>query len=229
MQISKLLFLICCFTLVTNISMAQVEDYSDSKPKNAATTPNLNKEIPKTDEVKEEAKGWDWSKTRMGGTFGLQFGNYTSIELSPNFAYNVIPRLQIGAGFKFLYIRQKGGFYDPQTGNTYAGFSTTMYGPSIFTRVTIWDRLYAHLEYEMINKEPFYSIDRSSRINVHHLLLGGGYALSAGPNGDMYISILIDVINNRESIYRGNFGIGKVPVILKLGFGFGASGNRKNR
>lgn len=227
MHLFKHIFFLILLLTFSHISWAQVEDYSDSKPDKNNPKPTFEKtEI--TEKNDEEVKGWDWSKARMGGVFGLQFGRFTSVELSPTFAYNVIERLQIGAGFKFLYLSQKGDLFDPRTGINYGGFKTTMYGPSIFTRVMIWDRLFAHLEYEMINKEPFYSFDRNQRINVHHLLLGGGYALQMGNAGDMYITILFDVINDRESIYRGNFGIGRIPVILKLGFGFGAGG-RKNR
>jgi hypothetical protein len=213
------------------VSWAQIEDYSDSKPGKNIPKPTIEKtEVTRNNT--EEVKGWDWSKARMGGVFGLQFGNFTSVELSPNFAYNVIERLQVGVGFKFLYLSRRGTYFDPRNPSVvYPPFKTTMYGPSVFTRVMIWDRLFAHLEYEMINKERFYPLtpaDFDTRINVHHLLLGGGYALQMGNAGDMYITILFDVINDRESIYRGNFGIGRVPVILKLGFGFGAGG-RKNR
>jgi hypothetical protein len=228
MQFLKHIFFIILLLSLTHISWAQIEDYSDSKPGKNVPKPSVEKtEITRNNN--EEVKGWDWSKARMGGVFGLQFGTFTSVELSPTFAYNVIERLQIGAGFKFIYLSQKNAFRDPNNpAITYLPFRTTMYGPSIFTRVMIWDRLFGHVEYEMINKEPFYSIDRNQRINVHHLLLGGGYALQMGNAGDMYITILLDVINSRESIYRGNFGIGRIPVILKLGFGFGAGG-RRNR
>lgn len=226
MQLFKSIFLLVLVSLLSIHSWAQREDYSNSQPNNNTTPTIEKKEVTRST---EDTKGWDWSKARMGGIFGLQFGNFTSVELSPTFAYNVIERLQIGAGFKFLYLGQRGNFFDPRTGQTYPGFRTTMYGPSIFTRVMIWDRLFAHAEYEMINKEPFYTNDRSKRINVHHLLLGGGYAFQVGQAGDMYITILFDAINNNESIYRGNFGIGRVPVVIKLGFGFGATGSRRNR
>lgn len=226
MQFFKGAILAVIFLFFAVISQAQREDYSDSKPNNTVSPSLEKKEI---NRPTEETKGWDWSKARMGGIFGLQFGNFTSVELSPTFGYNVIERLQIGAGFKFLYIGQRGDFFDPRTNSTYPGFRTTMYGPSIFTRVMIWDRLFAHAEYEMINKVPFYADIRTDRINVHHLLLGGGYAFQIGQAGDMYITILFDAINSNESIYRGNFGIGRIPIVIKLGFGFGATGNRRNR
>jgi len=72
----------------------------------------------------------------------------------------------------------------------------------------------------LVNKPSYADLDK--RINVHHLLLGGGYAAPIGKIGVFNIAVLFNVLNNSESIYRGTFG--DFPMLLNMGFAFGLGG-----
>lgn len=179
----------------------------------------------RVEEKKEkEDKKWDWSRARFGGNFGMQFGDIVYLDLSPSFGYYVIEnKLQVGVGFKNIYYNQKRTYIVCYNGICYNSlpFKTYLYGPSVFVQYNVWKGLFIHGEYELINKEPYVPQrypDRN-RINVSHLLLGGGYTQPMGRAGNFYISLLYNVLDGDESIYTGTFGA--VPLILRMGFGFG--------
>ncbi len=208
--------------LVLGINMhAQEENYDkDWGKENSKSTVTYNDDG-------TSSKGWDWQKARFGGAFSMQFGDLTQIELSPSFGYYAIDRLLVGGGFKFLFLKVKDGLYLGDIGGSPVfsnGTKDVLYGPSVFTQFTVWDQLYLHAEYELINKEPVYDLTNQDRINVSHLLIGGGYAVPVGNSGNFYISALFNVLDTKESIYEGTFGT--FPLILRMGFGFGVSGNR---
>ena len=88
-------FFICSF------SQDQEEIY---KPMDA---PNSEQEVVDTAKQKrnKEDKKWDWKQFRVGGNFGMQFGNVTYVDISPTFGYYVIPeKLQVGIGTLFITI-----------------------------------------------------------------------------------------------------------------------------
>ena len=68
-------FFICSF------SQDQEEIY---KPMDA---PKTEQEVVDTAKQKrnKEAKKWDWKQFRVGGNFGMQFGNVTYVDISPTF------------------------------------------------------------------------------------------------------------------------------------------------
>lgn len=176
--------------------------------------------------VKDDTeKKWDWSRARIGGSFGLQFGDIVYIDISPSFGYYVIEnKLQVGLGFKNIYYNQKKEYVIYGTPYSYPAFKTFLYGPSVFLQYNVWKGLFVHGEYELINKEPYYryKYPDGARINVSHLLLGAGFTQPMGKAGNFYISMLYNVLDNEESIYEGTFGA--VPLILRMGFGFGIAG-----
>lgn len=210
----------------------QEEEYKQVPP--PANNTQVDEQQQASDEAKEEEddvpsdKKWKWENFRVGGNFGLQFGNITYIDISPTFGYYVIPnKLQVGVGTKFIYYRQaEGAYYDPYSGNYYIvpKYSTAIYGGGLFTNYTIWKGLFVHGEYEMVSKRPNnpYNYPGQNRIRVDALLIGGGYSQPIGKAGNLYVSALYDVLNTDESIYSGTFG--RVPIILRIGFGFGFSG-----
>lgn len=152
-------------------------------------------------------------RIRIGGSFGLQFGTFTYVNISPTIGYMAIKdRLEVGAGPIFIYERYK---YTP-----FDKISFFVYGPDIYTRGYLWKGIYLEARYDLVNKPSYYDFNR--KIWVSHLLLGGGYAAPIGKVGFFNISALFNVLNNNESIYKGTFG--NFPLILTFGFGFGLGG-----
>lgn len=156
------------------------------------------------------------NRLRLGGNFGLQFGAYTYINLSPTVGYMAVKnRLEVGAGPIFIYQRYR---YT----NNYA-FSFFIYGADIYTRGFLYKGLYLEARYDPVNKPSYYNLDR--RLWVHHLLLGAGYAAPIGDIGVFNVSLLYNVLDSDESVYQGTFS-SKFPLILNMGFGFGIGGRK---
>ncbi|HUH73305.1 MAG TPA: hypothetical protein VLZ75_02755 [Chitinophagales bacterium] len=218
-QISTILLIFLCFC-VQNILSAQEQEYKTIKIEEVEEDTTIYKSNDNSDVAKsvskKEDKKWDWSQFRVGGNLGLSFGSYTYVEVSPTVGYWIIPeKLQIGVSTKFIYQSFK---YN--NGDKYKSF---VYGGGVFADYVIWRGLFAHGEFELINKDSYFS---NKRVNVPSLLLGGGYIQTMGNAGHFYIAALFDVLDSDESLNTGTFG--DFPLILRVGFGFGFPGaNRK--
>lgn len=218
-RIISILFIFSSFCF-QNILLAQEQEYKTIKiDEIEQDTSNTNNENYKSTDksnssVNKEPKKWDWKQFRIGGNLGLSFGTYTYVEISPTVGYWIIPeKLQIGVSTKFIYQSE---IYQ---GNKYKSF---IYGGGVFADYVIWRGLFAHGEFELINKDSYFS---SNRVNVPSLLLGGGYMQPIGDLGHFYIAALFDVLDSDESINTGTFG--DFPLILRVGFGFGFPGGKR--
>lgn len=129
----------------------------------------------------------------FGGSFGLQIGTITDIEVSPIVGLWVLPRLAVAAGPNYRFYK------DPLSGKT------SIYGGRIYTDfVLIRDLnsiipiglnfgLFVHLEdeYQSLEsafwKDPPYSSDR---FGVNTILAGGGISQPLGMKGSMNFMVL---------------------------------------
>lgn len=142
-----------------------------------------------------------WDRVYFGGGLGLQFGNYTLVDVSPRIGYKITDEWSIGLSSKYQYIRIK-------TNN--ADFETNTYGGGVFSSYFFADNLFAHAEYEVMNgKWAFYR----DRFNLESLLVGGGYKVDLGGRAFSTIMILVNLIDSeftpyRSPIIRVNFGVG---------------------
>jgi hypothetical protein len=212
--------LLLLFFCATNI-LAQEEIYDspmhimDTLEKKPAAAPATKLKQEKTNAMTAEEKRKErLNKLRIGGNFGMQFGAYTYINVSPTAGYLVAKnRLELGGGPIFIYQRYR---Y-----SSLYSYSFFVYGADAYARGFLYKGLYLEARYDPVNKPSYYNTDR--RLWVHHLLLGAGYAAPIGKIGVFNISMLYNVLNNNESIYRGTFS-DKVPLIINMGFGFGLGG-----
>lgn len=199
----------------------QAQDYKsvdvDNVIQNESDTKSeRNRENSRRKQTDSEKK-FNWQNFRVGGNFGLGFGNYTYVDISPAFGYWFIPdRLQLGISSKFLYQSIKYRNSIDRTKNF-------IYGGGLFTDVVIWNGLFARGEFELINKYSYFQ--PYDRVNVPHLLLGVGYMQAVGLYGNFYIAAMFDVLDSDESIYSHTFR--NVPLSLKMGFGIGFPGGRR--
>jgi hypothetical protein len=143
----------------------------------------------------------------FGGTFGLQFGSATYVELAPIAGYNFSPRFSAGLGLKYIYYKYNDGYNQ--------SYSSSEYGGGPFARYIVFDGLFLHAEYEVLNievPEPPYYVNYS-RQNITSIFLGGGYRQMMGERSSLDFLILWNV---NESIYSPY-----VNPIFRVGFGFG--------
>jgi len=222
----KKFLLVISFLALYSIAIAQEEEYSKSRNRgNTDTEQTAPPQENTQNDNNQTDKKFDWKRVRIGGGFGLQFGNVTQINLSPQFGYYVIKdKLLVGAGVNFNYYNQRNTQYYYINGTNYysAPFRSLFYGGNTYMQYNVWHGLNVYGQYVLINKDSYY-YDR--RVNVSHLLLGGGYNVQMGSAGQMNIMLLYDVINSDESVYQGTFN-SSLPLILQVNFGFGM-GNRR--
>lgn len=159
----------------------------------------------------EEKKGFQKEKLFVGGNFGLTFGDYTLIDVSPQVGYRFNHHLAAGLGINGQYISEK--FYDYN--QPAYKISRGVAGFNIFGRVYPIDQLFIQVQPEtnyVFGNIKYYNPPLKTKIDskiVPSLLLGGGAALPAG-RGAFIISIFYDVLQNTNSPYGArpiyNFG-----------------------
>lgn len=208
------------FLLLCGQSFAQQEDYG--KKKNRGRQTSAEQESYGYD-ADNNGKKWDWTKARIGGSFAFSIrSGGIFLDASPTFGYQINKYIEVGAGFTNIFQKQNNVFNN-------IDYKAYIFGPIVYARATVWQGIFLMAQYEMTNK-PIINITSveqlDQRINVHHLLLGGGYSQSLGDVGNLNISLLYDVIDDPNSNYRfGTFG--DFPLMLNIGVGFGI--NRRNR
>lgn len=154
----------------------------------------------------------------IGGNFGLAFGDYTFINLSPQIGYRFNRFFAAGAGINFEYYRKKDQITVTEDLITKFG----LIGLNVFGRIYPVDFLMLQIQPEANYK--FGSItdhDYSTQISVKNterarivpsFLAGGGVVLPA--NGGAFIfSVMFDVLNDADSPY------GRKPVV-NIGYNF---------
>ena len=160
-----------------------------------------------------EKTGFDKSKLFFAGNFGLSFGDYTLVNVSPQIGYRFNRYLAAGTGINFIYSSVK---YRDNYGNSLykAGYGVT--GLNIFGRVYPIQQILLQAQPEMNytwGKYKYYDGNTpDQKINgklVPSLLLGGGAVIPSG-RGAFVAMVQFDVLNNVRSPYGNrpiyNFG-----------------------
>jgi hypothetical protein len=141
----------------------------------------------------------------FGGGFGLSFGNVTYVEISPLVGYKLTDRFSAGLALKYIYYKYS---------DDYQKYSTNIYGGGPFARYIIFDGLFLHTEFEVLNLEvpdPFsYNLRRE---NITSVFVGGGYRQMIGNSSSLDLMLLYNINESTNSPYSN-------PVI-RVGFGFG--------
>jgi hypothetical protein len=198
----KLLFLLFVLTHTFYFSVAQ-----DKKEKPARKTENIQS---------DGKKGFDKSKLFFGGNFGLTFGDYTLINISPLIGYRFNEYFAAGAGFNFQYASLKERF---SNGDPYSKISQGVLGLNIFGRVYPFRFVMLQAQPELnyvFGKIRYYIPPSKTNLDasiVPSLLLGGGAVFPSG-RGTFIASVFYDVLQRPESPYY------KQPI-YNFGYNFG--------
>ena len=194
-----LLHLLLCF-FATSESYAQVFR-RDSTQNNNRRTQNT------------EGNSWR-DRVRLGGNFGLQFGNITFIDVSPLVLYQLAERTQIGVGITYQYVR----FNNVRTfgGGTISSSGNSIYGGRAFLRYFLFPGIFAQGEYEMLSTRYY---DYSSltpelkRALIPAGFIGGGYSQPMGNRAAFNLTILYNLLYEQykaQSIYAS-------PIVIRAG------------
>jgi len=139
----------------------------------------------------------------FGGSFGLQFGTVTNIEVAPLAGIWLLPRVAVGAGPSFLFYKDPFG-------------RTSIYGGRAMLQLTMIQDLnnlipiglntgiFACAEYEALSLErAFFTTgsDGSRRMYYGSFLAGAGISQPTGKRSSMNITFLWCVTGNEYGIY----------------------------
>ena len=169
------------------------------------------------EEPKEEpVRGFDKSKLFFGGNFGLSFGNFTLINISPQLGYRFNRTLAAGAGINFQYVSSKTNFnnsiYDYKE-------SIGVGGLNLFGRIYPLDFVFLQLQPELNytwGKVKYYNgmpDDKLPGKLVPSLLGGGGASIPMG-RGAFIVMVQYDILQNERSPYGEK-------VFYNFGYNFG--------
>ncbi|MEI6948508.1 hypothetical protein V9K67_15040 [Paraflavisolibacter sp. H34] len=152
----------------------------------------------------EDGKGFQRNRLFVGGNFGLSFGSYTFINVSPQVGYHFTDHFAAGAGVNFQYAGLK---EEDGNGRTVSKTSQGVAGLNVFGRVYPIRQFMFQVQPEanyVFGKDVLYYTDprqeyKFSKI-VPSLLAGGGLVLPSG-RGAMIVSVFYDVLQRPNSPY----------------------------
>lgn len=161
---------------------------------------------PEKKEVREG--GFDRHNLFTGGNFGLQLGQSTYFELSPNIGYKVSERFRPGVGLNYQYWRQK----DQTAGNV----SQSIVGWRAFGSYTILENIIGYGEYENLRIKF-----QNQNVYVSNVWAGLGYRQWLGENSAIDMMVLYNTMYNegsqgiRPALYGSPWNL-KMGVIIGL-------------
>lgn len=152
----------------------------------------------------ESASDAGSSKFFAGGNFGLAFGRYTMINLSPQVGYRFNRFLASGIGLNLIYTSQKDrDIY----GNDYSKITQWVTGLSLFTRFYPSERFLIQLQpeanYIFGNIKYYQPVETKYKLNaeiIPSFLMGGGLVVPSGP-GALITTVMYDVLQRPNSPY----------------------------
>ncbi|MDT8400922.1 MAG: hypothetical protein RQ743_04440 [Bacteroidales bacterium] len=139
----------------------------------------------------------------FGGSFGLQFGTITNIELSPVVGFWLLPRLAVAAGPNWQYYKDPVGKTSIYGGRSYLRFMFVQ----DFNRIIplgINFGLFTHAEYEALSLDYDFWTGYStggSRIWQHNALVGLGFSQPIGMKSSFNISFLWVITETEYQLY----------------------------
>lgn len=207
LAIMKMWVIFWALFLSATVVSAQQPDYFD--PNAPVPTEEQRPATKKNRTPPEEPKNFK-DRLRIGGNLGLQFGNYTFVDISPLVGVVIYRGLQAGVGVTYQYLR---------VADSGARFESHIYGGRVYGRYIIWKGIMAHAEFEMLNLDCYdqglYATTGQVMLKrewVPGALVGGGYYQAIGKRFGTSILLLFNLLQSECTPYAN-------PV-FRLGFGF---------
>lgn len=138
--------------------------------------------------------GFEPRRLQVGGDIGLSFGNQSGfVMVSPLVGYQVSSRFSAGLGPMFEHYWYRSSWGDK--------LSATVVGGRIYSRYQIFNFLFAHGEFALINYKVVVN-NLSDNVWIKRLPLGLGYSQRLGGNSYSYLMFLYDVLYDPNSPYQ---------------------------
>lgn len=139
----------------------------------------------------------------FGGSFGLQFGSITDIQVSPIVGYWVLPRIAVAAGPTYRFYKDYFTKTDLYGGKAYMQF-VIIQNLSNIIPIGSNTGIFFHLENELLSlessawKTPPYTSDR---FYLNTVLAGGGLSQQIGKRSAVNIMVLWALNRTLYNIY----------------------------
>lgn len=197
----KIIVFICIFISCSLLAHAQIYVDRDGNIHNQSNTDrsqsNRTQTVKNNQQAVRQNNGFDKSRLVFGGSFGLQFGDYTVINVSPQVGYDFSRYCTLGAGIGYTYYKD----------HYYSGNSRYDYKSS-YLSMNIFGRFYP-IQYIVLSAQPeisrmwrsYDAVGGSYKENkfVPSVLVGGGLRL-----GGVIAMIQYDVVQDSDSPYGDN-------------------------
>jgi hypothetical protein len=179
--------------IVFTVSLAQFASAQYTRP--------VEEDVP-------EKKGFDPQRLFFGGNFGLTFGNFTFINVSPVVGYRITNMFSAGTQINFIYQSNKINY----AANTYSKSEYAYVGLGVFGRFNPVKFLLLNVQPEMNyiwgNYKEVYpgnTIEYKQEGKfIPSVLLGAGAAIPTGGRGALIAMIQYDIVQNDLSPYGRN-------------------------
>ena len=134
----------------------------------------------------------------FGGGLGLNFGTVTAIQIDPWVGIHLDKKKRVSTGVGGSYWYYRDNRWSPP-------IDQNAYGYRLFSRYRPITQAFLHAEFLHLNAERIIGTRemREQRIWVPHLLVGGGYVQPLGAGSSFYLQVLFDVLQDPNSVYRG--------------------------
>jgi opacity protein-like surface antigen len=163
----------------------------------------------------EDTPGFQRNKLFAGGTFGLAFGDYTVINLSPQVGYRFSKFLASGIGFNLQYASQK----IEVNGSDYSKTTQGITGLNLFARFYPSPKFLIQLQpeanYIFGNIKYYQPTETKYKLDteiVPSLLAGGGIVMPT-EKGAFMTTVMYDLLQRANSPY------GNSPIV-SFGYNF---------
>ena len=185
-------------TIILIASFTLVYSQTDSTIVDSSNTQQAKIEKPKAKTNKEPFI----KRLYFGGEFGLSFGSYTTLTVSPLIGYRLTPKLYTGVQFHYTWAKH--------TVKTITGdksYNYHNYGFSAFLRWYAIKNLYFHIEPEFMNYQQN-EFDNNGifieekRYWVPYIWAGAGLRKMISKRSWMSAHVLFDLLNDSNSPYR---------------------------
>jgi len=191
------------FFLFLNIGYGQTEDDVNNDQQAVQSSKSKEPKYSTPPDSKRSIK----DRFYVGGYLGLQFGTYTSIDISPLVGYRVTPDFNVGIGVLYTYTS-----FD--YGGTIGQHGYSSWGGRLTANYTLFNFLALGIEYQYRTVELYNVYEQSFEDQgVNVLFLGGGIRQKVGGNTYMFLMAYYDVLQEEYSPYNS--------VVLRIGVSAG--------
>jgi hypothetical protein len=140
----------------------------------------------------------------VGGSFGLQLGTYTSIEVNPVVGIWLTPRLAVAAGPGYEYMKYQNMSTSIFSARGYVQFAV-LKDIDKFIPLGVHSSIVFHAEDELLNLNSDYwgnITRREDRFFVNSILVGGGLSQQIGRKGSFNILVLWVITDSGYDLYN---------------------------